>query len=69
MNFFTPYKVFKSCAQLSKTRQKLDVILENKVVLKLKFSKNANNKKCGPKMIFFNAIFFRKIWIIFDIEN
>ena len=33
---------------------KLDVILENKVVSKVKFSKNVNNVKCSPKIIFFN---------------
>ena len=35
-------------------RQKLDTILENKVVIKLKFSKNDNNKKHFSKLIFFN---------------
>ena len=29
-----------------------------------KFSTNVNNEKCAPKMIFFNEIFFRKIWIV-----
>jgi hypothetical protein len=62
-------KFFKSCVQLSKCRQKLDVILENKVVWKLKFSRNVNNKKCAPKMIFFNEKKFRKIQIIFDLES
>ena len=47
-------KFFKSCVQLSKTRQKLDVMLENKVVQKLKFPKNVNNKSCAPKIKFFN---------------
>ena len=32
-------KFFKSCGQLSKSRQKLDVILENKVVQNLKLEK------------------------------
>ena len=32
-------------------RQKLDTILENKVVI---FSKNDNNKKPSSKLIFFN---------------
>ena len=32
-------KVFKSCSQLSKSRHKLDVILENEVVQKVKFQK------------------------------
>ena len=45
----------------------MDIILENKVVSKLKFSKNV--KKCAPKMIFFNLKKNRKIQIIFDIEN
>ena len=31
----------------------------------MKFSKNVNNKKCAPKIIFFNENFFRKIRIFF----
>ena len=50
-------------------RQKLGVILVNKVVLKLKSAKNAFYKKGEPKLIFFNEFFFRKIGMIFDIEN
>ena len=39
------------------------------MVKKLKFSKNVNNKKCAPKIVFFNDFFFfRKIQIFFDIE-
>ena len=34
--------------------QKLDIILENKVIDKLMLTKNVNNKKCAPKFIFFN---------------
>ena len=34
--------------------QKLGIILENKVIYKLMLSKNVNNKKCAPKLIFFN---------------
>ena len=34
--------------------QKLDIILENKVIYKLMLSKNINNKKCAPKFVFFN---------------
>ena len=41
----------------------------NKAVLKLKLAKNAFYKKGAPKLIFFNEIFFRKIRMIFDIEN
>ena len=39
--------------------QKLGVILENKVVLKLKSAKNAFKKKGAPKLIFFNDFFFK----------
>ena len=44
------------------SRQKLDII-------KLKLSKNVNNKTCDPKLILFNEIFFRKIRTIFDVAN
>ena len=54
---------------LSKSCQKMDVIFENKVVQKLKFSKNVNIKKYAPKLIFFNEKKIRKIQIIFVIEN
>ena len=30
----------------------MDIILESG--LKFKFSKNVNNKKCAPKLVFFN---------------
>ena len=49
--------------------QKLGIILVNKVVLKLKSAKNAFYKKGAPILIFFNDFFFRKIQMIFDIEN
>ena len=49
-------------------RQKLGTILENKVVQKLKFSKNDNNKK-PSKLKFFNEKKIRKIGMIFDMEN
>ena len=35
-------------------RQKFGTILKNKVVQKLKFSKNEKNKKPSSKLIFFN---------------
>ena len=41
----------------------------NKVVKKLKSAKNALYKKVAPKLIFFNEFFFRKIGMIFDIDN
>ena len=40
----------------------------NKKSQKLILSKNVNNKKCAPKLVFFNKK-MRKIWMIFDIEN
>ena len=49
--------------------QKLGTILENKVVKKLKFSKNDNNKKPSFKLIFLNEKKIRKIQLIFDIQN
>ena len=50
-------------------RQKLGMILENKVVQKLKLEKNVCYKKWSPKLIFLNEFFFEKIPSIFDIEN
>ena len=41
----------------------------NKVVMKLKSAKHAFCKKGALELIFFNEIFFRKIRMIFDIEN
>ena len=40
---------FESCSQLSKSCQKLDVILENKLVYKLKFSKHVNDRNVPLK--------------------
>ena len=50
-------------------RQKLDTILENKVVQKLKFSKNDNNKILLLNKYSSMKFFFRKFQMIFDIEN
>ena len=50
-------------------RQKLGMILENKVVQKLELEKNVFYKKWSPKLIFLNDFFFEKIPSIFDIEN
>ena len=50
-------------------RQKLGMILENKVVQKLKLERNVIHKKWSPKLIFLNEFFFEKIPLIFDIEN
>ena len=40
--------------------QKLGLILESKVVQKLSLEKNVFNKKCSPKLIFLDEIFFWK---------
>jgi hypothetical protein len=48
-------------------RQKLGIILENKVVQKLKLEKKSFfYKKWSPKLIFFNEFFFEKISSISD---
>jgi len=47
----------------------LGIILENKVVQKLKFSKNNINKKPSSKLIFFNEKKNQKDSNDFDIEN
>ena len=41
-------------------RQKLGMILENKVVQKLKLERNVIHKKWSPKLIFLNEYFFLK---------
>ena len=48
--------------------QKLEIILENKVISKLMLSKNVNNKKNAPKSIFFDKK-NEKDSDDFDIEN
>ena len=40
--------------------QKLDIILVSKVIWKMMLSKNFNNKRCAPKLIFFNEKKFEK---------
>ena len=41
----------------------------HKVTQKLMLSRNVNNKKCAPKLIFFYEKKLRKIQIFFDAEN
>ena len=41
--------------------QNFGMILENKVVQKLKLEKNVFYKKCSPKLIFLNDFFLKKI--------
>ena len=50
-------------------RQKLGMILGNKVVQNLKLEKNVCYKKWSPKLIFLNDFFFEKIPSIFDFES
>ena len=59
----------KSFGHLSKSRQKLDIILENKVGQKVKFSENVNTKSVLLKSYSSMEIIFSKIQIILDIEN
>ena len=49
--------------------QKLDIILESKVVQKLSLEKNAFSKKWSLKLIFLNEKKMKKIPLVFDIEN
>ena len=49
--------------------QNLGAFLENKVHWKSKLSKYGINKSLSPIFVFFNEIFFVKIWLIFDIEK
>ena len=50
-------------------RQKLGVILVIKGFKNWSQQKMLFYKKGAPKLIFFNKLFFREIWIIFDLEN
>ena len=47
----------------------MGIILENKVIKKSMLSKDENNKKCPPKLAFFNEKKMREIPMTFDIEN
>ena len=48
-------------------RQKLGMILENRVVQKLELENNVFNKKWFPKLIFLNEL--KKNLMIFDMKN
>ena len=50
----------------AQVRQKLGIILENKVIQKSMLSKNVNNKKGAPKLKFKKL---RKIGMIFHKQN
>ena len=49
--------------------QKLGMILENKVVQKLKLGNNVFNKKWSPKLILLNEKIIIKNYDDFDIKN
>ena len=49
--------------------QKLGMVLENKVVQKLKLEKKVFYKKWSPKLIFLNDFFFKIFLSIFDVKN
>ena len=53
----------------SDSSSKIGHHFSNKVVSKLKSAKNGFYKKGALELIFFNEFFFRKIEIVFDIEN
>ena len=61
--------LLKKILRLMPVCQKLGMVLENKVVQKLKLEKKVFYKKWSPKLIFLNEFFFEKIPSIFDIEN
>ena len=50
--------LFKKILRLMPVRQKLGMILENKVVQKLKLEKKVFYKKWSPKLIFLDEFFF-----------
>ena len=54
--------LFFSILRLMTARQKLGMILENKVVQKLKLEKNVFYKKWSPKLIFLNIYIFLKFF-------
>ena len=51
-----PYELLRGMS----LHQKLDIILQNKVVRKLNLEKNVFNKKWSPKLIFLNEFFSKK---------
>ena len=49
--------------------EKIGIILENKAIQKLMLSKNVNNKRYAPRLVFFQKKKLRKIPMIFDKGN
>ena len=68
-NQYTERKLFDFENWCSGELSKIGHHCINKVIYKLMLSKNIDNKKCAPKLIFFNEKKIRKIRIIFDVEN
>ena len=60
--------LLKKILRLMPVHQKLGIILENKVVQKLKLEKKVFYKKWSPRLIFLNDFFFffEKVQSIFD---
>ena len=57
--------LLKKILRLMPVRQKLGMVLENKVVQKLKLEKKVFYKKWSPKLIFLNEFFFSKFFCLF----
>ena len=53
-DFWPRINILKGICRLMTVRQKVGMILENKVVQKLKLEKKVFNKKWSPKLIFIN---------------
>ena len=73
-DFWPKIKILKGNRSILRIRgapvcHKLGMILENKVVQKMKLEKIFFYKKWSPKLIFLNDFFLEKIPSIFDIEN
>ena len=57
--------LLKKILRLMPVRQKLGMVLENKVVQKLKLEKKVFYKKWSPKLIFLNEFFFWNFFVNF----
>ena len=57
--------LLKKILRLMPVRQKLGMVLENKVVQKLKLEKKVFYKKWSPKLIFLNEFFFQIFFVDF----
>ena len=57
--------LLKKILRLMPVCQKLGMVLENKVVQKLKLEKKVFYKKWSPKLIFLNEFFFQNFFVDF----